>query len=37
VTAGRGAGDVTEWLRSLERPLLNTMPFLDKEQDKEQH
>ncbi|MFY9935617.1 MAG: HD domain-containing protein [Silvibacterium sp.] len=35
VTAGRGASEVTEWVRSLERPLLNTMPFLGKEQDKE--
>jgi 3'-5' exoribonuclease len=34
VTAGRGAGEVTEWVRSLERPLLDTMPFLDKGQDK---
>jgi 3'-5' exoribonuclease len=27
-TAGRGAGEVTDWVRSLERPLLNTAPFL---------
>jgi 3'-5' exoribonuclease len=37
VAAGRDAGDVTEWVRSLERPLLNTTPFLDREQgDREQ-
>lgn len=30
VTAGRGAGEVTEWVRSMERPLLNTAPFLEK-------
>ena len=33
VAAGREAGEVTEWVRSLERPLLNTTPFLDKEND----
>ncbi|MGA9246007.1 MAG: HD domain-containing protein [Silvibacterium sp.] len=33
VSAGREAGEVTEWVRSLERPLLNTTPFLDKEND----
>ena len=27
-TAGRAAGEVTDWVRSLERPLLNTAPFL---------
>lgn len=31
VAAGRGAGEVTEWVRSLERPLLNTAAFLEKE------
>ena len=34
VAAGREAGEVTEWVRSLERPLLNTTPFLDKETTK---
>jgi 3'-5' exoribonuclease len=33
VSAGREAGEVTEWVRSLERSLLNTTPFLDKEND----
>jgi 3'-5' exoribonuclease len=32
VAAGRGAGEVTEWVRSLERPLLNTAAFLEKGQ-----
>jgi 3'-5' exoribonuclease len=31
ITAGRGAGDVTEWVRSMERPLLNTAAYLEKE------
>jgi 3'-5' exoribonuclease len=30
VSAGRGAGEVTEWVRSMERPLLNTTAFLGK-------
>jgi 3'-5' exoribonuclease len=30
VAAGRAAGEVTEWVRSLERPLLNTAAFLEK-------
>lgn len=30
VAAGRGAADVTEWVRSMERPLLNTTAFLEK-------
>jgi 3'-5' exoribonuclease len=30
VSAGRGAGEVTEWVRSMERPLLNTAGFLEK-------
>jgi 3'-5' exoribonuclease len=32
-TAGRGAGEVTDWVRSLERPLLNTAPFLELNQN----
>jgi 3'-5' exoribonuclease len=32
VTAGRAAGEVTDWVRSLERPLLNTAPFLDRDE-----
>lgn len=28
VAAGRGADDMTEWVRSMERPLLNTAEFL---------
>jgi 3'-5' exoribonuclease len=31
IAAGRGAGEVTEWVRSMERPLLNTAAFLEKE------
>lgn len=31
VGVGRGAGELTEWVRSMERPLLNTAAFLDKE------
>lgn len=27
-TAGREPGEVTDWVRSLERPLLDTVPFL---------
>ncbi len=30
VAIGRGAGEVTEWVRSMERPLLNTAAFLEK-------
>lgn len=30
--AGRGAHEVTEWVRSMERPLLDTAAFLEKEQ-----
>jgi 3'-5' exoribonuclease len=30
VAAGRGADEVTEWVRSMERPLLNTAAFLEK-------
>jgi len=30
VAAGRSAGEVTEWVRSMERPLLNTAAFLEK-------
>jgi 3'-5' exoribonuclease len=30
VAAGRGADEVTEWVRSMERPLLNTSAFLEK-------
>lgn len=30
VAAGRGADEVTEWVRSMERPLLNTTAFLEK-------
>jgi 3'-5' exoribonuclease len=26
---GRGAHEMTEWVRSMERPLLNTAAFLD--------
>ncbi|HTZ89136.1 MAG TPA: HD domain-containing protein, partial [Alloacidobacterium sp.] len=32
VAAGRGADEVTEWVRSMERPLLNTAAFLEKGQ-----
>ena len=31
-TAGRAAAEVTDWVRSLERPLLNTAPFLELDQ-----
>ncbi|MBB6143286.1 3'-5' exoribonuclease [Silvibacterium bohemicum] len=31
VASGRAAGEVTEWVRSMERPLLNTAAFLEKE------
>jgi 3'-5' exoribonuclease len=31
VASGRPAGEVTEWVRSMERPLLNTTAFLEKE------
>ncbi|MGH9587848.1 MAG: 3'-5' exoribonuclease YhaM family protein [Acidobacteriaceae bacterium] len=30
VAAGRGADEMTDWVRSMERPLLNTAAFLDK-------
>jgi 3'-5' exoribonuclease len=30
VAAGRGADEVTEWVRSMDRPLLNTTAFLEK-------
>jgi 3'-5' exoribonuclease len=30
VAAGRGADEVTDWVRSMERPLLNTTAFLEK-------
>jgi 3'-5' exoribonuclease len=30
VAAGRGADEVTDWVRSMERPLLNTAAFLEK-------
>lgn len=30
VAAGRGADEMTEWVRSMERPLLNTAAFLEK-------
>ncbi|MGB0123029.1 MAG: HD domain-containing protein [Silvibacterium sp.] len=30
VASGRGADEVTEWVRSMERPLLNTAAFLEK-------
>lgn len=30
VAGGRGPGDLTEWVRSMERPLLNTAAFLGK-------
>jgi 3'-5' exoribonuclease len=30
LAAGRNAADVTEWVRSMERPLLNTTAFLEK-------
>jgi 3'-5' exoribonuclease len=32
VAAGRAADEVTDWVRSMERPLLNTSAFLEKEQ-----
>jgi 3'-5' exoribonuclease len=32
VAAGRGADEVTEWVRSMERPLLNTSAYLEKGQ-----
>ncbi len=35
VAAGRAPGEVTEWARSLERPLLNTAAFLEKERPAE--
>jgi 3'-5' exoribonuclease len=31
VAAGRRADEVTEWVRSMERPLLNSTAFLQKE------
>jgi len=36
VTAGRDPGEVTDWVRSLERPLLDTAPFLDQGKNSEQ-
>jgi 3'-5' exoribonuclease len=33
VAAGRGADEVTEWVRSMERPLLNTAAFLEKDRE----
>jgi 3'-5' exoribonuclease len=30
IAAGRGPGEVTDWVRSMERPLLNTSAFLGK-------
>jgi 3'-5' exoribonuclease len=30
VAAGRGSDEVTDWVRSMERPLLNTAAFLEK-------
>jgi 3'-5' exoribonuclease len=35
VAAGRGAGEVTDWVRSMERPLLNTSAFLDRTREPE--
>jgi 3'-5' exoribonuclease len=35
IAAGRGAGEVTEWVRSMERPLLNTEAYLEKEKPAE--
>ncbi|HTV06091.1 MAG TPA: HD domain-containing protein [Acidobacteriaceae bacterium] len=35
VAAGRGADEVTDWVRSMERPLLNTAAFLDKTRESE--
>lgn len=36
VTAGRDPGEVTDWVRSLERPLLDTAPFLEQSKNDEQ-
>ena len=36
VTAGRDPGEVTDWVRSLERPLLDTAPFLERAMNDEQ-
>ena len=30
---GKGAGELTEWVRSMERPLLDSQAFLKDEQD----
>ena len=35
VASGRGAGEVTEWIRSMERPLLNTAAYLEREKPDE--
>ncbi len=35
VAAGRSADEVTDWVRSMERPLLNTAAFLDKAHERE--
>jgi 3'-5' exoribonuclease len=35
VAGGRGADEVTDWVRSLERPLLNTAAFLNKASESE--
>jgi len=35
-TAGREPGEVTDWVRSLERPLLDTVPFLDSAKNNDQ-
>jgi 3'-5' exoribonuclease len=32
-SAGKGSGDVTEWVRSMERPLFNSKAFLDSQND----
>ena len=35
LAGGRGAGDLTDWVRSMERPLLNTAAFLSKTSEPE--
>lgn len=35
VSAGRGADEMTDWVRAMERPLLNTAAFLDKARESE--
>ena len=32
-SAGKGVGDVTDWVRSMERPLFNSQAFLDAQND----